>query len=190
MATFTLEKSKAVLLIIDVQNALYPVVERGPDVIESLFKVIKGFQILNLPIFISEQYPKGLGETLVQLKTLLGEQYRPWKKTAFSCVQDPEFQSHLESQPQSQWILAGLETHICVFQTAKDLLRLGKQVLVLNDATSSRSIFDFSTGIAELRDAGARISSTETVLFELLKDSKAPEFKLISEMIRSHSLWC
>ncbi len=190
MVTFTLNKSKTALLLIDIQTSLYPVMERGPEVMESLFKVIKSFQILRVPIFISEQYPQGLGETLVQIKTLLGEQYQPWKKTAFSCLQDASFRSYIESQPQVQWVLAGFETHVCLLQTAKDLIQMGKQVVVLNDATSSRSLYDFSTALAELRDDGARISSTEIVIFELLKDSKAPEFKSISEIIRARTLCC
>ena len=99
-------------------------------------------------------------------------------------MDDDLVKAELLLAPVSQWVLAGIEAHVCVLQTAKDLLEQGKQVVVLNDAISSRSIYDFSTAIAEMRDCGARISSTETVLFELLRDSKAAEFKEISQLIK------
>ena len=105
-------------------------------------------------------------------------------KTSFSCIDDDHVKTALLVQPITQWVLIGIEAHVCILQTAKDLLGLGKQVVVLNDAISSRSIYDFSTAIAELRDCGVRISSTETILFELLRDSKSSEFKEISQLIK------
>lgn len=86
--------------------------------------------------------------------------------------------------PTDQWVLIGIEAHVCVLQTAKDLIAEGKQVVVLNDAIGSRSIYDFSTAIAEMRDCGVRITSTETILFELLRNSQAAEFKAMSQLIK------
>ena len=106
-------------------------------------------------------------------------------KTTFSGLDDSAFLTHVMSCPYTQWIVAGIEAHICVLQTAKSLLKAQKQVVVLNDAISSRSIYDFSTAIAEMRDAGVRVTCSETVLFELLKDAKHPQFKAISELIKS-----
>lgn len=190
MSSFTLLPSQTILLIIDVQEKVFASVDRGNDILHTLLKLVKGFQILNLPIILSEQYPEGLGSTVCSLKTLLGESYHPWIKSTFSCLDDPKFFNHMISLPFQHWIVAGIEAHICVLQTVKGLLNAGKQVTVLNDAITSRSIYDFSTAIAEMRDDGARISCTETVLFELLKDSKHPQFKMISNLIKTSYCSC
>jgi nicotinamidase-related amidase len=172
------------LLVIDVQDKLFPHVENSCQVIHNIQKVVRGFQILNLPIFVSEQYPQGLGTTVAPLKGILGNEQHYHIKTAFSCLDDAKIKTILLEEPITHWVLIGIEAHVCVLQTAKDLLANHRQVVILNDAISSRSIYDFSTAIAELRDSGARISSTETVLFELLRDSKAAEFKEISQLIK------
>lgn len=179
-----LSREKCGLLVVDVQEKLFPYVENSCHVMQAIQKAVRGFQILGLPIFVSEQYPKGLGNTVAPLKGVLGEQQQYLVKTAFSCLDDEQVKAELLRTQIQQWVLVGIEAHVCVLQTAKDLLEQGKQVVVLNDAISSRSIYDFSTAIAEMRDDGVRISSTETVLFELLRHSKASEFKEISQLIK------
>lgn len=190
MPSFTLEPNKTVLLVVDMQEKVFASVERGAEILMAICKMVKGFQILHLPILISEQYPQGLGTTVKPLQEQLKDSYHPLVKTAFSCLNDPDFLKSLNTLPYSQWVVVGIEAHICVLQTVKGLLEAGKEVAVLNDAISSRSIYDFSTAIAEMRDAGARITSAETVLFELLKDSKHPQFKAISDLIKSGSKCC
>jgi nicotinamidase-related amidase len=185
MHLFTLEPSKTALLIVDMQEKIFASVDRGSDVLYTLCKLVQGFQILHLPILQSEQYPEGLGPTVAPLRTLLGEAYHPWVKSTFSCLDNLEFLHQVNMLPYQQWIVVGIEAHICVLQTVKGLLKAGKEVTVLNDATTSRSIYDFSTAIAEMRDLGARISCAETILFELLKDSKHPQFKSISHLIKT-----
>jgi nicotinamidase-related amidase len=184
MRSFTLEPTQTALLILDMQDKLFSKMEQGPALLGALWKIVQGFQLLNLPIFLTEQYPEGLGATLAPLQSLLKESYRPFVKTAFSCLNDPALRRHMLSSQQTQWVVVGIEAHICVLQTVKDLLNHGKDVVVLNDAIASRSIFDYSTAIAEMRDAGARISSSETVLFELLKDALHPQFKSISQLVK------
>lgn len=179
-----LDRKSAGLLVVDVQEKLFPEMERSCEVYEQIMKVVQGFQILGLPIEISEQYPQGLGRTIQPLQALLGPQQEYLSKTTFSCLGNEAIDRKLRHGPVTQWVVVGLEAHVCVLQTAKDLLRAGLQVVVLNDAISSRSIYDYSTAIAELRDYGARISSTETVLFELLRDSQAAEFKQLSALIK------
>lgn len=179
-----LDRNSTGLLIVDVQEKLMPFIENSCHVLHSLQKAISGFQILKLPIVVTEQYPKGLGHTVAQLKGLLGEGAHYCTKTAFSCLGDPSVKEYVLSLPVKEWVVIGIEAHVCVLQTVKDLLLANKKVVVLNDAIGSRSIFDYSSAIAEMRDIGARISSTETVLFELLRDSKATEFKQISELIK------
>lgn len=180
-----LEPSNTVLLIVDMQEKIFASVERGPEILNTICKFVKGLQMLDLPILVSEQYPQGLGKTLLPLQMQLGNAYQPWVKSTFSCLDDPAFLRHATLLPRHQWIVVGIEAHICVLQSVKGLLRAGKQVAVLNDAISSRSIYDFSTAIAEMRDAGARVTCAETVLFELMRDSKHPQFKSISDLIKT-----
>lgn len=187
MSNFVLSRDQTALLIIDMQEKVFSAVDRGCEVLQAVSKVIQGFQILQLPIYVSEQYPQGLGGTIAPIKNLLGEAYRPSIKTTFSCCDDAAFCQLVSQSSIQQWVLVGIEAHICVLQTAKGLLKAGKQVTVLNDAISSRSIYDFSTSIAEMRDAGARISSVETILFELVRDAKMPEFKQISQLVKSNN---
>lgn len=181
---FTLSRSSTGLLVIDVQENLFQYVDRSCEVMQKMQTMVRGFQAMGLPIFASEQYPNGLGPTVAGLKACLGPSQKYFSKTTFSCLGDEAIRKTLTALPLSQWVLIGIEAHVCVLQTAKDLLNAGKQVVVVNDAITSRSIYDFSTAIAELRDIGARVTSTETVLFELVGDSKASEFKKISQLIK------
>jgi len=178
-----LDRATTGFLVVDVQDRLFPLVENTCEVEHTMVKAIKGFKILNLPCFISEQYPEKMGGTIPPLKELLhGE--KPFAKTAFSCLRDPILKRAILESPVKTWIILGIEAHVCVFQTAKDLILEGKNGVVLNDAISSRSVYDYSTAIAECRDLGLRITSTETALFELLQNSKSPEFKSISQLIK------
>jgi nicotinamidase-related amidase len=184
MRNFILDRAQSGLLIVDVQEKLFRLVDRQCEVITMLQKLIQGCKILDIPTVLSEQYPKGLGGTVAGVKNFLKDDFTYIEKTSFSCIGSSPNKETILNMPVEQWIIAGIEAHVCIFQTARDLILAGKQVVVVNDAITSRSVFDFSTAIAELRDCGARISSTETVLFELLRDSKAPEFKAMSELIK------
>lgn len=190
MKATTLNRSQTGLIVIDMQEKVFSSVDHGPELLSGVMKLIQGCQALKLPILVTEQYPQGLGETIWPIKELLGDGYHPSVKTTFSCMDDPAFANHIASLPIQQWILAGIEAHICILQTAKGLLKAKKGVVVANDAISSRSIFDFSTAIAEMRDEGIRISSMETILFELLKDSRAQGFKEISQIVKNRSSCC
>jgi nicotinamidase-related amidase len=184
MQNFKLARHQTGLLVIDVQERLYPYIERSCEVLHAMLQVVEGFKILNMPILVTEQYPKGLGQTVAKLKNALPQDQTIVEKTAFSCASEQSFLDFANQQKISQWILIGIEAHICVLQTAKDLLSKNHEIVVLNDAISSRSIYNFSTAIAEMRDCGARISCVETVLFELLQDAAAPEFKQISQLVK------
>lgn len=181
---FTLARSHVAALLIDVQEKLFERVERAPAVLQTMQKAIQGLQILQVPLFVTEQYPQGLGPTVSALKSSLPAAQEYWSKITFSCLGDPTIRGALLSQPFEQWILMGIEAHVCVLQTAKELLQAKRQVVVLRDATSSRFPQDFATAIAELRDIGVRVSSTETILFELLREASGTEFKQISALIR------
>jgi nicotinamidase-related amidase len=181
---FNLSRESCGLLVIDVQENLFQYVDRSCEVMQQIQLLIKAFQIMNMPIFVTEQYPQGLGSTVNGLKACLGNSQHYLSKTTFSCLKDPQIKELLLSKPINQWILIGIEAHICVLQTAKDFLLENKQVAIANNAITSRSIYDFSTAIAEMRDIGVRVTSTETLLFELLLDSKDDNFKQIVELIK------
>ncbi|SCA63236.1 Isochorismatase domain-containing protein 2A [Chlamydiales bacterium SCGC AG-110-M15] len=186
----TIKPEDSALLLVDVQEKLLPRIDRGSDVTRQMQKVIKGAQALQIPIIVTEQYPQGLGSTVPPLKASLSPNQVYLPKTTFSCMQDTKIAETILSLPVKNWILIGIEAHICILQTARDLLREGKQVIAVNDAMSSRSIFDFSTAVAEMRDCGARITSTETILFELLKDAKHPQFKEVSKLFKEQQACC
>lgn len=179
-----LSPDNASLLIVDVQEKLFPLIENPCEVLEKMLLMIKGAKLLSLPIYISEQYPKGLGNTIEAIRQELGPSAEYFSKTTFSCLKDEKIKAHFNSLTRKQCIVIGIEAHVCILQTVRSLIQEGKQVVVANDAISSRSIYDFSTSIAEMRDMGARISSTETILFELMGDSKHPNFKALSALIK------
>lgn len=176
-----LERENAALLVIDVQQKLFPLMQQSCEMMHALQKLVKGFQICGRPILTSEQYPKGIGETVGSLLELVGQRH---SKTTFSCAADPSFRKLIENTNATQWVLGGLEAHVCVLQTACQLLEMGKEVIVANDAISSRSIYTYSTAIADMRDFGVRIASSESILFELVRDSQAAEFKQISKLVK------
>lgn len=179
-----LSENSAGLLIVDVQEKLFPHVDRPCEIMERIHLLIKGVKLLQIPVVVTEQYPQGLGGTIKTIIELLDDTSKVGSKTSFSVMGDDTTKQLLTSTGRKQWIVAGIEAHVCVLQTVRDLIEQGNEVVVVNDAISSRSIYDFSTAIAEMRDLGARISSTETVLFELFRDAKHPQFKAFSALIK------
>ena len=173
--------------MVDVQENLFSLVDRSYEVLEKMCFMVEASRLLNLPIFVTEQYPQGLGSTVAPVKSRLSPQQTFFSKTSFSGYYEPALKQAVDQTGVETWILVGIEAHICVLQTAKDLLDGGKDVVVLNDAVSSRSLFDFSTAMGELRDAGVRLSSTETVVYELIRDASSPEFKAILPLVKAHA---
>ncbi len=138
--------------------------------------------LLNVPCIVTEQYPKGLGHTVPELSALLPS-VCPVEKISFSSVAEPKFSRQL-TRDHSQIILAGMEAHICVLQTALDLVALGKQVFVVEDAVISRSDANKTNAIARMREAGCIVSNTESIVFEWLGAAEGDAFKVISQLIR------
>ncbi|MCH9608925.1 MAG: hypothetical protein S4CHLAM45_03360 [Chlamydiales bacterium] len=171
------------LWIVDMQEKLFSRIDRHCEVLETICFFLEAANILNLPIVVTEQYPEGLGGTLKPILDRLPKGQQIWSKTTFSGYLDPTIRKKVETLSNS-WILVGVEAHICVLQTAKDLLADGKEVTILNDAISSRSLYDFSTALAELKEAGARITSSETLLYELVRDANSPLFKKILPLVK------
>lgn len=171
------------LWIIDVQEKLYPKIDRSCEILESICFFLEVAKIFEMPIVVTEQYPKGLGRTVRPILERLPQGQEVWSKTTFSGYLDGAIREK-SSKLTDSWILVGIEAHICVLQTAKDLLADGKEVIILNDAISSRSLFDFSTALSELKEAGARISSSETIVYELVRDAASPQFKQILPLVK------
>lgn len=182
-----LTKEKTGIWVLDVQEKLFPLIDRHEAILENICFAIEAAKLLGLRIFVTEQYPEGLGETVSAIKNCLPEGQILYPKTSFSGYKDPNLRKAVEKDGVDTWILVGIEAHICVLQTAKDLLADKKNVVILNDAISSRSMFDFSTAMGELRECGARISSTETVIYEIVRDASAPEFKALLPLVKQHA---
>ena len=173
----------SVLLVIDVQDRLVPAIHENDRVIANTAVLMKVAARLGVPTLVSEQYPKGLGHTVSGLTDLMPATGAV-EKVHFSCMADAGFALRFGEVGRRQAILAGVEAHVCVGQTALDLLENGTKVFVVNDATSSRRPESHATAMARLRAAGASIVTTEMVVFEWLHKAGTPEFKDVSGLIK------
>lgn len=178
-----LKKETSALLIIDLQEKILPVIHNVEIVIENTIKLIKGFKTLNLPIYFTEQYPKGLGPTSSKILTEL-QGYNALQKMSFSCFGAEDLFTELRSKKRHQIIVSGVESHVCIQQTVLDLLANDFQVNVAADAVSSRREIDFQIALDRMRTLGAEITTTESILFELLEVCGTPEFKEISRIVK------
>ncbi len=178
-----LTRDGSVLLIVDVQERLASKMEERDKVASNIRKLIFSFSTLNLPIVITEHYPKGLGHLIPPLKEAI-DRYHPIEKITFSCFGEDSFVEELKRLKAKNLILTGMETHICILQTALDALRRGYKVHLPEDAVSSRRMSDCQVGIEKMRRAGVIVTSTEIVIFELLERAGTPEFKAISRIIK------
>lgn len=178
-----LRKDSTALLIIDIQEKILSAMHNADMVVNSTLKLIKGFKILNLPIFYTEQYPKGLGPTsAVLLEELHG--LSSIQKLTFSCFGADNLFSRLIDNKISQVVVAGIESHVCVQQTALDLIANGFQVNIPADAVTSRRELDYDISLRRLARHKAEITTSESVLFELLNVCGTDEFKEISRIIK------
>jgi nicotinamidase-related amidase len=183
MFKFRLEKINALFLIVDIQERLASVMSKRKNVIANCLHLIEASRLLSIPIVITEQYPKGLGPTVDEIGNVLPS-HTSFEKITFDCCKEHSFSEKIASANRKQVILSGMETHICVLQTCIGLLRQGYTVHIVRDAVCSRKKDDFKTGIELMRDAGAVITSTEIVLFQLLEKAGTEEFKTISKRIK------
>lgn len=179
-----LDPKTAALIVIDVQEAFRTAIPDFEITARRVATATRGFQILGLPIFVTEQYPKGLGNTAVEVKNALSEKLEIYEKTVFSSCGSEAFLDNLSAHSIKQAVICGLETHICVNQTAHDLLTRGFQVHVLCDCVTSRFEYNRLAGLAKMRRSGVIESSTEMALFELMGDAKHEKFKEIQALIK------
>lgn len=178
-----LDRNKSALLVIDIQERILPVIFESERVVQNSIILIKGFKELALPVYFTEQYPKGLGLTSALVKDAL-EDTKPIEKMSFSCSGAPGLFDELQNSKIEQVVLCGIESHVCVMQTALDLLANGFQVHIASDAVSSRREFDFKSALNRMQQNDAEITLTESVLFELLEVCGTEQFKAISKLVK------
>lgn len=183
MEKFLLDKNNSILLIIDIQEKLSRVMKVKDEVVKNCLHLIELSKTYNIPVIITEQYPKGLGQTLEEIRDALPS-YNPIEKLTFNCCDEPFFLETIKKLNKKTVIITGMEAHVCVLQTCIGLLKMGLNIQVVKDAVCSRFKENWKTGIEFMRDAGAVITCTETVLFQLLKIAGTEEFKAISRRIK------
>ena len=173
------------LLVIDVQGRLAELMSQKQALYHHLSIMIQAAEILELPIHWFEQYPKGLGSTQPEIKSLLeiaGASYH--EKMTFSACGADGFQAFLDRSSRQQFIVTGIEAHVCVYQTVLDLLSMGQSVKVNQQAVSSRLKSNKKLGLHNMQQAGAELTSTEMILFELMQTAAHPNFKKISALLK------
>jgi nicotinamidase-related amidase len=178
-----LKIENTVLAIVDIQGKLALSMYEKEFLFKNVQKIIKGIQVLGIPIIWLEQNPKGLGPTIPEIADILSNN-QPISKMSFSCCRNDRFMQELKSLNRKQVLITGIEAHICVYQTAADLVELGYEVQVVTDAVSSRTIADKKIGLQKMGDSGVSMTSVETALFELLKVAEGEQFKEILRIVK------
>lgn len=181
---FIVTKENTALVIVDVQEKLAATMKDKDQVVHNIRLMSQAAKLFNMPILLTEQYPKGLGRTLPEIRTEIPTTVTPIEKMTFSCCQSDEFSRSLENLKVDQIILTGMETHICVLQTALDALQDGYKVQVVEDAVCSRTKDRWETGLRQMEKAGVLITCTETVIFELMGKAGTEEFKIMLKMLK------
>ncbi len=175
-----LQRNKSCLVIVDVQEKLMPKIHQSSEIEMRCSWLMRLAGELKIPLMVSEQYPKGLGETLPSLRQLMPGK-TDIEKVHFSCYRDPSFIKHWRTVNRKQVVLAGIETHVCVLQTALDMNAAGIDVFVVTDAVSSRNTIDHDCALKRLNQAGVHLVTSEMVLFEWLEQAGNATFKAISQ---------
>jgi nicotinamidase-related amidase len=174
---------RSCLLIVDAQERLMPAMADANMVIDNAIVLIRAAQRLNVPILLSRQYPKGLGDTVEPIREAVGDS-RIFDKIEFSCFANQEMRKAMQELGRDQFVVAGVEAHVCVLQTAMDLAGEGYQVAIVNDATSSRRQESQDVAMLRMAKDGIDPVTTEMVLFEWLREAGGEEFKELSSLIR------
>jgi len=178
-----LDAANTVLLLIDFQERLFPVMYDKEKLLKNVVKLIKGAKVLEIPLILTEQYPKGLGPTIPEIKELIPD-IKPVEKVCFSCTDEAAFNQALKTLKRQQVLIAGIEAHICVYQTAMALAREGYEVQVVSDCVASRDPENKAAALFKLGAAGIISTTTEMALFEMLKVAQGDKFKQISGIVK------
>jgi nicotinamidase-related amidase len=176
-------RENSVGLVIDIQERLVPAMEENEIFVENSKKLIQGLQILGLPLLVTQQYTKGLGETIDEVKALIPD-FEYIEKKDFSCLDEPVFAEKLALSGAKTVIICGIESHVCVLQTAIDLRVAGYTPVVVLDCVASRSFDNVDLAAERFRYEGIMMTSFESILFELTRGAGAPGFKEISKLVK------
>ncbi|MBN2542765.1 hydrolase [bacterium] len=178
-----LEIQNTTLVIIDIQGKLAEIAYDSERMIDNVKRLIKGMKVLEVPIILTEQLPDKLGGTKPEIAELLTD-IEPIVKNTFSCCGEPKFIEKLKESGRRQVLLCGIESHVCVYQTACDLVESGYEVYVVTDAVSSRTRENRKMGLTKMKDIGAGWTSMEMALFELLKVAEGEKFRRIIRIVK------
>jgi nicotinamidase-related amidase len=178
-----LEADHTMLVVVDIQDRLANVMHEKELLFENARKLVKGIRVLNVPVLWVEQNPQGLGPTIPEVAELLSD-VQPISKVCFNCCRNDHFLEALHALDRRQILIAGIETHVCVYQTAVDLADRGHEVQVVTDAVSSRDVRNKELGLEKMRDSGVGWTSVETALFEMLKVAEGPQFKEMLAIVK------
>ncbi len=170
-------------LVVDIQERLFPVMYERDELLTRVLILLEGLKLLEIPVLVSEQYPKGLGPTLQKVLDVL-EPGKSVEKISFSCCGEPDFLSQLDQRDRKQVIICGIEAHVCVLQTVIDLVEMGFTPVVVADCISSRNPDDKKVAVERMRSEGAVITTSESLLFELTRVAGTPQFKQISRLVK------
>lgn len=177
------DRQQAILVVVDVQGKLAQMMVQRQRLFRNLQILIRGVQLLRVPIILVEQTPAKLGSTVTEIRTLLAG-LEPIEKSTFSCAGSPEFMARLREYQREDVILAGIETHVCVYQTASDLTANGFRVHVVVDAVSSRTNLNRRTGLRRILAEGGHATSTEMLLFELQRSAEGDVFRELIKLVK------
>ena len=178
-----LEKEWSILIVTDIQGKLASLMHEREMLYKNAAIMIEGMKALDIPILWIEQYPRGLGPTVPEVASHL-DGCTPMAKKTFSSLKDPEIKERFSGFGRNQALLVGIETHVCIYQSALDLIELGIETHVVEDAVSSRTDRNKRIGIDKINRAGGHITSVETALFELLVIAEGEAFKKIIRLVR------
>lgn len=178
-----LDQKKTGLLVIDVQEKLMAVMGRKQEAFDNIIKLLHLAKLYNLPVILTEQNPKWLGSTLPGIRVFLPS-YEPIEKLHFNCCDVDAFNDRLRSEDLENLIVIGVESHICVFQTCTSLLDKGYDVHVPQDAVDSRTAENWRVGLELMKKAGGIITSTETIIYQILKKAGTKEFKEMLKIVK------
>ena len=178
-----IHQDDAFVMVVDIQERLFPHIANNGLLAKNLIKLFTGLKLLDIPFILNEQYKKGLGETLLELREILGE-VESYEKVTFSCCQNEPTLEAILKKGKKVAIVAGVETHVCVLQTCLDLLANDIQPVLVVDCIGSRDENDHKVAIQRLTHAGVILTTTESILFELCHSAKNPVFKQISQLVK------
>lgn len=179
-----LNAANSCLILIDMQEKLQKAMSNVSKCIKNQELLLKSAAILGIDCIVTEQYPKGLGNTINELKCLLPKNTPLIEKTSFSCFGESAFRTALKTKSRKTLIICGIEAHVCVQQTVLDLLAEGYEIVIPADALTSRNDDNYRLALNTMRQAGAFVTSSEAVIFMLLGNAKHPDFRAISKLIK------